>query len=87
MCSSKKCGWVGKSEDRRTDENYDDHCPACDGTDFDWIDYDPDTAKGRRNRATYCLPAVPTGDVDDMETALEELKQEFERLMIAQEKA
>ena len=42
------------SDDRRTDEDYDDHCPECDGTDFDWIEYDPDTAKGRKNREKYC---------------------------------
>ncbi len=57
VCSNKKCGWVGKSEDRRTDDDYNDHCPECDGTDFDWIDYDPDTAKGRKNRDKYCIPA------------------------------
>jgi hypothetical protein len=57
ICSNKKCGWVGKSEDRRTDDDYNDHCPECDGTDFDWIDYDPDTAKGRKNRDKYCIPA------------------------------
>lgn len=85
VCTNKKCGWVGKSEDRRTDDNYDDHCPECDGTDFDWIDYDPDTANGRRNRAKYCVPAVPVGDVKDMEEALEELKREFEQLMATAE--
>jgi len=57
VCSNKECGWVGKSEDRRTDDDYNDHCPECDGTDFDWIDYDPDTAKGRKNRDKYCIPA------------------------------
>jgi hypothetical protein len=66
VCTNKKCGWVGKSEDRRTDENYDDHCPECDGTDFDWIDYDPDTAKGRKNREKYCIPAGwdPVAELD-----------------------
>ena len=47
------------SDDRIRDENYDDHCPECNGTDFDWIEYDPDTAKGRRNREKYCKPWDP----------------------------
>ena len=59
ICSNKTCGWVGKGEERRTDDNYDDHCPECDGTEFDWIDYDPDTAKGRKNREKYCKPWDP----------------------------
>jgi len=77
ICSNKKCGWVGAGEERRTDDNYDDHCPECDGTDFDWIDYDPDSAKGRKNREKYCHAK---SDVADLEAALEELKAEFERL-------
>ncbi len=66
VCTNKKCGWVGKSEDRRTDDDYNDHCPECDGTDFDWIEYDPDTAKGRRNRERYCIPADwdPVAELD-----------------------
>ena len=58
ICSNKKCGWVGSGDDRRTDDNYDDHCPECDGTDFDWIDYDPDSKKGRANREKYCEPTL-----------------------------
>ena len=81
ICSNKKCSWVGTSEERRTDDNYDDHCPKCDGTDFDWIDYDPDTATGRKNREKYCR----VGDTADLETALEELKAEFEALIAAEE--
>ena len=54
-CDNKKCGWVGRSEDRREDAEYNDHCPACDGTSFTWIDYDPNTAQGRKNRKKYCL--------------------------------
>ena len=64
------------SEERRTDDNYDDHCPECDGTDFDWIDYDPDTKTGRANRERYCY----VGDTADLEAALVELKAEFEAL-------
>ena len=56
ICDNKECGWVGKSEDRRTDDDYNDHCPECDGTEFTWIDYDPDTKEGRANRKKYCKP-------------------------------
>ena len=54
QCSNKKCGWIGNGTDRIEDDEYNDHCPECNGTDFDWIDYDPDTAKGRKNREKYC---------------------------------
>ena len=54
ICSNKKCGWIGDNDARITDENFDEHCPECNGTDFDWIDYDPDTAKGRANRKKHC---------------------------------
>ena len=54
ICSNEKCGWVGKSDERRTDDNYDDHCPNCDGTEFSWIDYDAETKEGRANREKYC---------------------------------
>jgi len=55
-CDNKKCDWVGNGDDRREDEDYNNHCPECDGTEFSWIDYDPDTAKGRKNREKYCKP-------------------------------
>jgi len=61
MCDDKKCGWVGHGEQRRRDDEYNDYCPECNGTEFTWIDYDPNTALGRKNRAKYCLewdPAV-----------------------------
>lgn len=58
-CDNKSCGWVGMRDDRRTDENYDEHCPECDGTEFSWIDYDPDTKEGRANREKYCKPWDP----------------------------
>jgi hypothetical protein len=54
QCSNKKCGWIGAGSDRIEDDEYNDHCPDCNGTEFDWIDYDPDTAKGRKNREKYC---------------------------------
>ena len=53
-CDNKKCGWVGHGKDRRTDDDYNNYCPECDGTEFTWIDYDPDSAIGRKNRAKYC---------------------------------
>jgi hypothetical protein len=53
-CDNKTCGWVGIGSDRRTDDDYNDYCPECAGTEFTWIDYDPDTKQGRANRATYC---------------------------------
>jgi hypothetical protein len=40
--------------DRVTDDDYNDHCPECEGTEFTWIDYDPDTKEGRANRKKYC---------------------------------
>ena len=54
QCNNKKCGWTGMRGALREDDDYVDHCPQCDSTDFDWIDYDPDTAKGQKNRAKYC---------------------------------
>ena len=55
-----KCGWVGNREDLREDDDYNSHCPDCDSVDnVDWIDYDPDTAKGRKNREKYCKPWDP----------------------------
>jgi hypothetical protein len=50
--------------DRRTDDDYNDHCPECDGTEFSWIDYDPDTKAGRANRAKYCRPWDPAVAMD-----------------------
>ena len=52
-CEDKKCGWVGKSKERIEDDEYNEHCPKCNGIEFDWIDYDPDTKEGRANRKQY----------------------------------
>ena len=76
-CDDKKCGWKGMNDERRTDDDYNDHCPDCDGTEFSWIDYDPNTKEGRKNREQYCRAK---SDVEDLEAALEELKAEFEAL-------
>jgi len=63
-CDNKKCCWVGKGEDRRTDDDHNDHCPDCDGTEFTWIEYDPDSAKGRANRKKYCKEWDPVVSLD-----------------------
>ena len=59
ICDDKKCAWIGHGEERTTDEDYNDHCPKCNGTEFSWIDYDADTAKGRKNREKYCKVVNP----------------------------
>ena len=59
ICSNKKCGWVGDNDARITDDEFNEHCPDCNGTDFDWIDYDPDTKEGCANRKKYCRPWDP----------------------------
>jgi hypothetical protein len=63
-CNNKECGWVGKGEERREDDNYDLHCPNCDGTESSWIDYDPDTKEGRANREKYCKPWDPVESLE-----------------------
>ena len=77
VCDNKKCGWVGMSEERIEDEEYNDHCPVCNGTEFSWIDYDPDTKAGRANREKYCRSL---SDVADLEQALKELATELDTL-------
>lgn len=64
QCSNKKCGWTGMRSDMREDDDYNSHCPECDGTDFDWIDYDPDTKEGRANRKKYCKEWDPVESLD-----------------------
>ena len=64
ICDNKKCKWVGMSNDRIRDENYDDHCPECNGTDFSWIDYNPDTAAGQKNREKFCQDWDPADALD-----------------------
>ena len=64
VCDNKECGWIGKSEDRVEDEEFDSHCPSCNGTDFSWIDYDPDTKEGRANRAKFCREWDPAIAMD-----------------------
>ena len=64
ICDNKECGWVGKGSDRITDDDYNDHCPECEGTEFSWIDYDPDTKEGRANRKKYCKEWDPEVSMD-----------------------
>ena len=64
VCDNKECGWIGMSEDRVTDNDYNDHCPQCNGTDFSWIDYDPDSKEGRANREKFCQEWDPVASLD-----------------------
>ena len=77
-CDNKKCGWVGQSDARRTDDDYTDHCPHCDGTEFSWIDYDPNTKEGRANRKKYCEPTEEekAAFMAGLDRALKELEEE-----------
>jgi hypothetical protein len=72
ICDNKTCGWIGKSEDRVADEEFDDHCPKCNGTDFSWIDYDPDTKEGRINREKFCRPWDPVESLEKIVAAMPE---------------
>jgi hypothetical protein len=64
QCSDKKCRWTGMRSDMRQDDDYNNHCPSCDGTDVEWIDYDPDTKEGRANRKKYCKEWDPAVSMD-----------------------
>jgi hypothetical protein len=64
ICDNKDCGWIGKGSDRITDDDYNDHCPECKGTEFSWIDYDPDSKEGRANRKKYCKEWDPQVSMD-----------------------
>ena len=64
ICDNKECGWVGNGSDRITDDDYNDHCPECEGTEFSWIDYDPDTKEGRANRKKYCKEWNPVDSLN-----------------------
>jgi hypothetical protein len=71
ICDNKKCEWIGMADACRLDEGtYDRHCPKCDGKEFTYIDYDPDTNEGRANRAKYCQEWDPA-------VALERIYKEF----------
>ena len=72
VCDNKECGWIGKSEDRVEDEEFDSHCPACNGTDFSWIDYDPDTKEGRANREKFCRPWDPVESLEKIVASVPE---------------
>jgi hypothetical protein len=72
VCDNKACGWVGKSDDRVEDEEFDSHCPQCNGTDFSWIDYDPDTKEGRANRDKFCKPWDPVESLEKIVASMPE---------------
>lgn len=86
ICDNKSCNWVGLSDDRITDDDYNDHCPECNGTEFSWIDYDLDTKEGQVNRDKYCIPAMPVAPeltrkekaelIAGLDRALEQLAKE-----------
>lgn len=77
----KKCKWIGSRENmRQDDKDYEYHCPECDSTDWDWIEYDPDTTKGRKNRDKYCQSLTPPDwdPVVELDKILEEFDQTIE---------
>ena len=53
----KKCKHTGDSDKMERNDDYDLVCPECGSTKTEWIDYDPNTAKGRKNREKYCKSA------------------------------
>ena len=73
ICDNKECGWIGDNDARITDDEFNEHCPDCNGTDFSWIDYDPDTKQGRANRAKFCQPWDP---VESLEKIIKEFPVE-----------
>jgi hypothetical protein len=53
----KKCHWVGNRDGMVHDEDTGYKCPDC-GSGYDklsWLDYDPETKEGRKNREKYCI--------------------------------
>ena len=77
ICSNTTCGWTGMSDDRRTDDDYNDHCPECNGTEFSWIDYDPETKEGRANRAKYLVTKAEEAElIAGLDAALAEIAEE-----------
>jgi hypothetical protein len=71
VCDNTECGWVGMRSDMREDDDYHSHCPECDGTDFSWIDYDPNTKEGRANRKKYCKEWNPQVSMERIVKAYE----------------
>ena len=72
----KKCKWIGQREELREDEDYRDHCPSCDSTKLDYIDYDPNTKKGQKNRRQYIKPALANFHPNVLKQAMDELAAE-----------
>jgi hypothetical protein len=72
ICDNKECGWVGMRSDMREDDDYNSHCPECDGTEFLWVDYDPNTKEGRANRKKYCKEWDPEVSMNRIVKSYEE---------------
>jgi hypothetical protein len=72
ICDNKECGWVGMRSDMREDDDYNSHCPECDGTEFSWVDYDPNTKEGRANRKKYCKEWDPEVSMNRIVKSYEE---------------
>jgi hypothetical protein len=53
-------------------KEFDIHCPNCNGTDFSWIDYDPDTKAGRANREKFCKGWDPVAALDKIIESIHE---------------
>ena len=66
ICDSENCDWVGKGDDRIEDDDFNSHCPKCNNTECSWIDYDPDSTIGRKNRARYCQPWDPASALENI---------------------
>ena len=80
ICNNKKCKQTGYSDKMERNDDYDLICPHCGKTDFDWIDYDPETATGRKNRDKYCIPPMPSiaeYHPNVLKQALDELAEEY----------
>ena len=60
-----KCGWIGNRETMiMEEETYDYQCPECKSTKLNWLDYDPESAKGLANRKKYCRPWDPVESLE-----------------------
>lgn len=72
ICDNKKCGWIGMGDDRVRDDEYNDYCPKCNGQEFSWIDYDPNTKAGQKNREKFCKDWDPVAALDKIVESMPE---------------
>ena len=61
-----------KGDDRIRDDDYNDYCPNCNGQEFSWIDYDPNTKEGRANRDRFCKEWDPVAALDKIVESMPE---------------